>query len=137
MSCASNQCIVYITVIKQHNEKMYTTRTSIFTYLTLIPSCVGGAGEDPPTYKRGTFFLMPSALSVSIFNKKSHRTRVMETFEFLPKFESFHSPCLMRFFLENWHTQSQGHKKSCSHFTLRRDFPCPSHLAGDLGSFTP
>ena len=35
---------------------------------------VGGAGADPPTSKKGTDFLMPLVLSVSIFNKKSHRT---------------------------------------------------------------
>ena len=103
----------------------------IFTCSILIPSCVGWAGANPPTYKKGTFFLMPLAFSVSIFNKTSHRTRAVETFKFLPKFESFHSSCLMRFFLENWHTKSQGHNKNCPHFTRRRVCPCPSHSAGN------
>ena len=107
----------------------YTTRTSIITYSILIPSCVGGAGADPPTYKMRTFFLMPLDLSVSIFNKKPHRTRAVETFKIWPNFESFHSP--MNFFVENWHIKSQRHKKSCPHFIRRRVRPCPTHTAGN------
>ena len=34
----------------------------------------------------------------------------METFEVWPNFESFHSSCPMRFFVENLHTKNQGHK---------------------------
>ena len=104
----------------------YTTRTSIFTYRTLISRSVGVAGEDPPTYKMRAFFLMPFALSVPILNKKSHRTRVVETFKIWPKFESFHSPCPMRFFVQNWHTKSQGHKKNCPYFLRWRIRPYPS-----------
>ena len=59
---------------------------------------------------------MPLALSVPIFNKKSDRTRAVETFKIWPKFESFQSSCPMRFFVENWHTKSQGHKKKCPKF---------------------
>ena len=70
-----------------------------------IPSCVGGAGADLPTYKTRTFFsYAPLALSVSIFNKKSHRTRAVETFKIWP-FESLHISCPMNFFVENWHTK--------------------------------
>ena len=43
--------------------------------------------------------------------KKSHRTRAVETFKIWPNFESFHSSYPMKFFIENWHTKSQGHKK--------------------------
>ena len=39
---------------------------------------VGGAWADPPTSKKGTFFLMTLVLSVPIFNKKSHRTKAAE-----------------------------------------------------------
>ena len=68
-----------------------------------IPSCVGGAGADLPTYKTRTFFsYAPLALSVSIFNKKSHRTRAVVTIIW-SNFQSFHSSCLMTFFVKNWH----------------------------------
>ena len=39
---------------------------------------VGRTGADPPTSKKGTFFLMPLVLSVPIFNKKSHQTKAEE-----------------------------------------------------------
>ena len=39
----------------------------------------GRVRGDHPTYKIRTSFVMPLAFSVSIFNKKSHRTRAVET----------------------------------------------------------
>ena len=94
-------------------------------------SCVGGAGVDPPTYIMRAFFLMPLALSMPIFNNKSLRSLAVETFKIWPKFESFHSLFPMRFFVENWHTKSQGHKKNCPHFLRRRVCLFPFHTAGN------
>ena len=91
----------------------------------LIASWVREKGVNDPSYKMRTIFLMSLALSVPIFNKKSHRTQAVETFEVLPNFESFHRSCRMRFFVENWHTKSKGHKKKCSHFIRRRVRPLP------------
>ena len=42
---------------------------SVWIKTTLILSCVGGAWADPPTSKKGKFFLMLLALSVPIFLK--------------------------------------------------------------------
>ena len=89
----------------------------------LIASWVREKGVNDPSYKMRTIFLMSLALSVPIFNKKSHRTQAVETFEVWPNFESFHRSCRMRFFVENWHTKSKGHKKKCSHFIRRRVRP--------------
>ena len=111
----------------------YTSQTSIFTYRTLIPSRVGGAGVDLPTYEMRTIFLMSLALSVPIFNKKSHWTRAVETFKLWSNFETFHRSCPMIFFVENWHNKSQGHKKKCIHFILGRIFPCPLPHSWELG----
>ena len=106
---------------------IYTTRTNIFTYHILISSCVGGAEEGPPMYKmRACFLNIPLPLSVPIFNKKSHRTLAMETFIIWSKLESFHSSYPMRFFVENWYTKSQGHKKNCPHFICKRVRSFPS-----------
>ena len=69
---------------------------------------VGGAWEDPPTSKKGTFFLMTLVLSMPIFNKKSHQTKAVEFLKFwaqhrmmiyllLVKFETFHRSCPMIF----------------------------------------
>ena len=91
----------------------------------LIASWVREKGVNDPSYKMRTIFLMSLALSVPIFNKKSHRTQAVETFEVWPNFESFHRSCRMRFFVENWHTKSKGHKKKCSHFIRRRVRPLP------------
>ena len=44
-------------------------------------------------------------------------------------FETFHSFCPMRFFVENWHTKNQGHKKERSLFRSGRVHPCPSHTS--------
>ena len=65
----------------------------------------------------GKYFLMSLALGVRIFNKKSHRTRNVETFKLWSNFESFHSSCPVKFFVENWHTESQRHKKLPSFHT--------------------
>ena len=43
---------------------------------------------------------MSLALSEPIFNKKSHRTRAVETFKLWSNFESFHSSCPMRLLLK-------------------------------------
>ena len=67
----------------------------------LIASWVREKGVNDPSYKMRTIFLMSLALSVPIFNKKSHRTQAVETFEVWPNFESFHRSCRMRFFVEN------------------------------------
>ena len=50
--------------------------------------CVGGAGADPHMYIMRAFFLMPLALSMPIFNKKSQWTRAVETFKIRPNFET-------------------------------------------------
>ena len=71
---------------------------------------MGGAGADPPMYKMMDFFLIPLALSLPFFTKKSHRTPAVETFKIWPKFESFHSSSPMRFFVDNWYTKAQGYK---------------------------
>ena len=55
---------------------------------------------------------MPLALSVSIFNKKSHQTRAVEIIKIWSNLESFHSSCTMTFFVENWQTESQRHEKN-------------------------
>ena len=54
----------------------------LWSKTTLIPSCVEGAGADPPMYKIRIIFPMSLALSVSvpIFNKKFHRTQAVEAF---------------------------------------------------------
>ena len=104
---------------------------SLVIYLTLIPSCVGGAGVDPPTCQIRTILLVSLALTMPIFNKKSHRSGLY------PNFEGFHSSCPRRFlFVENWHTKSQGHKKNCPHFICRSHRPFPSHTADNYGNFT-
>ena len=119
----------------------YTIRTSIFTYrapllwskTTLIASCVRWKWANPPTFKLRRIFLMSLALSVPIFNKKSHWTRAVETFKLWPNFETFHRSCPMIFFVENWHNKSQGHKKKCIHFILGRIFPCLLPHSWELG----
>ena len=104
---------------------------SVWSKTTLIIGGVGGAGIDSPSWKTFKFFLMPLALSVPIFNKKSYQTRAMETFKIWPNFECFHSSCPMRFFVENWHTKTQGHKKNCPHFIRRNVCPFYSHTTGN------
>ena len=42
----------------------------------IIDRGVGGTGMDPPTFMSETFFLMPLALSMLIFKKKSPRSGV-------------------------------------------------------------
>ena len=64
-------------------------KTSIFTYRTLISSCVGGARTNPPTYEIWAYFLMCLALNVPIFNKKSLPTRAVKTFKNLTKVWKF------------------------------------------------
>ena len=61
---------------------------------------MGGKGTDPTFVKNEDNFFM--AQSLQIFNKKFHRIRDLETFKLWSNFESFHSSCLMRFFVENW-----------------------------------
>ena len=75
------------------------------------------------------FFLMP------FLTKKSQQTRAVETFKIWPKFESFHSLCPMRFFVENWLTKTQGHKKNFPHFLRRRVRPFPLPHSWQLGQF--
>ena len=120
----------------------YNDRTNIFTYrlfygvkLSQLPAEweLREKGVNDPSYKMRTIFLMSLALSVPIFNKKSHRTQAVETFEVWPNFESFHRSCRMRFFVENWHTKSKGHKKKCSHFIRRRVRPLPLPHSWKLG----
>ena len=56
---------------------------------SLIP--IFGAVADPLTYKNKKILLFPLARDVPIFRIGS-------------KFESFHSSCSKKFFVENWHT---------------------------------
>ena len=44
------------------------------------------------------------------FKQKSQRTQPVEC-SYSIKFEIFLSLCTMRFFVENWHNESHGHKK--------------------------
>ena len=106
-------------------------KTSIFTYRTLISSCVGGARTNPPTYEIWAYFLMCLALNVPIFNKKSHRTRAMINLQILTKVWKFPHLVSVEIFVKNWHTKSQGLKKNCPHFLQRWVRPFPSHTAGN------
>ena len=108
-----------IQVDKKRTGLFLSLRSNVLVYDICIKyfydKNVGGAGADPPMYKMRTFFLLPQALCEPIFNKKSHLTRAVEIFKIWPKFESFHSSCTMKYFVENWHIESQGQKKNRPH----------------------
>ena len=56
----------------------------ILSFVWDIISSMGGAGADPPSSKKRTFFLMPLALSVPIINKIYHRTKAGERLKLKP-----------------------------------------------------
>ena len=61
-----------------NSDKYLYLSPLLWSKTTLIANCVGGKGANPLTYKMRTIFLMSLALSVPIFNKKSHRTQAVE-----------------------------------------------------------
>ena len=56
---------------------------SLLCKTVLIFNCVGGTEADPHTYVllKMDVFLLSLALSVQIFNKKSHQVQAMECFK--------------------------------------------------------
>ena len=62
---------------------------------------------SPPTSKKGTCCLM--LLTYGMVRTKIWTFIVVKRGNFL--FETFLSSCMTRFFVENWHTWYQGHKK--------------------------
>ena len=74
----------YLLYFKAESVVYYTTRTltSIFTYCNPNFPLSERSWVDPLTYKTykiNIFFLVPLALSVPIFNKKSQGKRAVET----------------------------------------------------------
>ena len=61
-------------------DKYHNLSPLLCSRTTLIASCGGGKGENPPTYKMRTIF----SYVVPIFNKKSSQIRAVETFKLWP-----------------------------------------------------
>ena len=80
----------------------------LWSKTTLIANCVEEKGASPPPYKMRKIFLMSLALSVPIFNKKSHWTRAVETFKLWPNFETFHRSCPIIFLLKIGTIRAKG-----------------------------
>ena len=89
-----------------------TTLENFFTSFNKFPGSPLNSKylHYPNRYKE--IFLLCASLIVPIFNEKSHRTRAEETSKVYPNYESFHSSCPMRSFVENWRSKSLGHKKT-------------------------
>ena len=81
------QCSAVISALSyttNQKTKVQPSSACCFYIVFYLISSLGGAGVDSPTSKKGTFFLMPLALSVPIINKIYNRTKAGEGLKLKP-----------------------------------------------------